>query len=596
MDENITKESANINQKVRDAQIQLLYKQTKIGLIGSLIVALTACLIFWPVLPQWELSLWGGAMILLTLTRGIMVFLFQKRNQLTSDINRWAMLHVISVIISGILWAIPFVFLWPTEHSAYQSIWPIILLPLSAATIATYHSWKPSYVVFIILTALPVSIRFFFGGEVFFTILGFLCLFFIVILLRAGKVINATIIRALKENIRNETLNKDLNTEINKREKLNTQLKQKIAEQKLAENEIRKFSKVFLNGTNPTIIEDLNGNILEVNDEAVNVYGFSKKELVNKSIKLLVPYENHEKTDKLIKLCIEGKLVRDVEGLRRKKNGIEIPVLITLSLLTDEKNNPFAIASTASNITKQKNIEKELTKAKAAAERGNATKDKFFKIISHDLRSPFNSIIGFSDLLYTQYDSFDDLQRKDFIQNINTSSLYAYKLLENLLTWARTQTDEIIINKKNLNLKKLVDTSISPYLSNAGSKKISVINNVQPELIISIDENTALTFIRNLVSNAIKFTNNGGSVTIDSDVNEDKISLHITDTGVGMSPGIIDTLFQVDKNTSTKGTNNEKGTGLGLVICKEFIEKNGGSISVKSEINKGSEFIISLPL
>jgi len=582
MDKCATKEFTNIDKKIREAQVQLLYQQTKTGLIGSLIVALTACFIFWQIIPQWELFLWGGIMVFLTIARGIIVFAFQRRAPLTSDIDRWAMLHVIGVIISGILWAIPIVFLWPEKHSAYQLIWPIILLPLSAATIATYHSWTPSYVSFIIITALPVSIRFFFGGEIFFTILGFLCLFFIVILLRAGKVMHTSIVNAFEVGIRNKALN--------------AQLQQKIVEQKLAENEIRKLSKVFLDGTIPTLIADLNGDILEINDEAVNVYGFSRKELVNKSIKLLVPNKTNEKIDELIKLCIKGELVRDVEVLRRKKNGNEIPVLMTLSLLTDEKNKPFGIASIASDITKQKNIEKELTKSKAAAEKSNATKDKFLKIISHDLKSPFNSIIGFSDLLSTQYDSFDDLQRKDFIRNINTSSLDAYKLLENLLTWARTQTDGIIINKKNLNIKKLVDTSISSYLSNADSKNISVINNVQPELNISIDENTALTFIRNIVSNAIKFTNKGGSVTIDSHVNENSINLHITDTGVGMSPEVIDNLFKIDKTISTKGTNNEKGTGLGLILCKEFIERNGGSISVKSEKNKGSEFIISLPL
>jgi len=460
IDKYATKEFTNIDQKVREAQIQLLYQQTNIGLIGSLIVALTACLIFWQIIPQWELLLWGGTMILLTLARSIILFAFQKREPLTSDINRWARIHVISVIISGIMWVIPIVFLWPAEHSEYQLIWPIILLPLSAATIATYHSWTPSYVSFIILTALPVSIRFFFGGEIFFTILGFLCLFFIVILLRAGKVMHTSIIRAFEIGIRNKELNAQLQQEI----------------------------------------------------------------------------------------------------------------------------------------TKQKKIKKKLIKSKAAVEKINKTKDKFFEIISHDLKSPFNSIIGFSDLLNTQYDSFDDLQRKEFIQSINTSSLDTYKLLENLLTWARTQTDGIIINKKNLNIKKLVDTSISSYLSNANSKKISVINKVQPDLIISIDENTALTFIRNIVSNAIKFTHKGGSVTIDSHVNKDSIKLHITDTGVGMSPEVVDTLFQIDKNISTKGTNNEKGTGLGLILCKEFIEINGGSISVKSEVNKGSEFIISFPL
>ncbi len=595
MKKSVTKEITNIDQKVRNAQVQLLYQQTKTGLIGALIVALTSCVIFWQVVPQWKLSLWAGIITLLTLIRGGIVLAFQRRALLTSNIDRWANLHVIGVIVSGLTWAIPFVFLWPVEHPVYQSVWPIVVLPLSAASVATYYTWKPSYVLFLVLSALPISLRFFFEGGVLFNILGLLCLFLIAILLRAGKVMHAASVRSFEFGIRNEALNKDLKVEITTRKQLNVQLQQEIAERKLAENEIRKLSKVFLDGTNPTFIEDLNGHILEMNNEALNIYGFSREELVGKSIKLLVPDENHEKIEELIKLCLEGKLVRDVEGIRRKKDGNEIPVLMTLSLLTDEEDNPFGIASIDSNITKQKNIEKELTKSKAAAESANAAKDKFFKIISHDLRSPFNSIIGFSDLLKENYDSLDDLKRKEIIQHINISSLSAYNLLENLLTWARTQIDEIKINKENLNLKKLVATSISTSLLDADSKDISIINNVQPEVIISIDKNTALTFIRNIVNNAIKFTHKGGQITIDSNVNKDSIILHITDNGVGMSSEVIDNLFQIDKNTSTKGTNNEKGTGLGLILCKEFIERNGGSITVKSEVNIGSEFIIILP-
>lgn len=595
MKKSVTKKFTNIDQKVRDAQIKLLFKQTNTGLIGVLSVSLTACVVFWEIIPQWQLSLWTGIIILLTIARASVVFAFKRRNTLSSDLDRWANLHFIGVVVSGLTWVIPFIFFWPTEHFAYQLVWPIFVIPMSTAAVATYYTWKPSYISFLLLSALPISLRFFYEGGILYNLMGLLCLFFIAILLRAGKVMHASSIRAFELGIRNEALNKDLKVEITTRKQLNKQLQQEIAERKLAENEIKKLSKVFLDGTNPTFIEDLNGNILEMNNEAVNIYGFSREELVGKSIKLLVPLEKHKKIEELIKLCLEGKLVRDVEGLRKKKDGSEIPVLMTLSLLTDEEDNPFGIASIDSNITELKNIEKELTKSKAAAESANAAKDKFFKIISHDLRSPFNSIIGFSDLLKENYDSFDDLKRKKIIQHINISSLSAYNLLHNLLTWARTQTDEIKINKENLNLNELVATSISTSLLSADSKGVTIINNIQPEIIISIDKNTALTFIRNIVNNAIKFTHKGGKITIDSYLYEDNLKLHITDTGVGMSSEVIDNLFKIDKNVSTKGTNNEEGTGLGLILCKEFIERNGGSITVKSEVNMGSEFIIILP-
>jgi len=591
----VINEIANIDQKVRNAQVQLLYEQTKTGLIGVLIVSLTACVVFWQVIPQWKLILWTGLTVLVTFARGTVVIAFQKRVDASSNIERWANLHVIGVIASGLLWAFPYLFLWPGEQSLFQLLWPIFILPLSAAAVATYYTWRPSYLFFLILTALPQALRFFYEGGELFNILGFLTLFFIAVLLRAGKVMHFASVRSFEFGIRNEALNIELNEAISIRERLNVQLQQEIVERKLAENKIKKLSKVFLEGTNPTFIEDLNGQILEMNNEAVNFYGFSREELIGKTIKLLVPDEKHEKIDELISLCLEGKLVRDVEGLHLKKDGSIIPVLMTLSLLTDDENNPFAIASIASDITEHKNIEKELIKSKAAAESANADKDKFFKIISHDLRGPFNTIIGFSTLLNEEYDSYDDLKRKDYIQQISMSSAYTYNLLETLLDWATTQTDGITINKEDLNLKKLVESSISDAILNADSKNISIINNIQPELFISIDKNTASTFIRNIVNNAIKFTHLGGHITIDSQVNDDHISLHITDTGVGISPEVIDQLFKVGKNISTKGTNNEKGTGLGLILCKEFIERNGGSITVKSEVNKGSEFIITLP-
>lgn len=595
MEENVANELLNIEQKVRKAQITLLYKQTKTGLIGGVIVAFTACIVFMPVISQWKLYLWTGLIVLLTIIRGITVLAFEKSILVTSNISKWANFHVLGIVFSGLLWAVPFLYLWPTEYSIYQAIWPILILPLSTAAVVTYHTWNPSYILFLILTALPMSLRFFFEGGELFNMLGLLTLFFIVVLLRAGKVMYIASLRSFEFGIRNETLNVKLNKEIIIRERLNTQLQQKIVEGELTRKEIRKLSKVFLEGRNPTFIKDLNGSILDINNEAVNFYGFSREELIGKSIKMLVPSEMHEKIDKLIKRCLDGVLVRDVECLQQKKDGGKIPVLITLSLLTDEKNTPFAIASIVSDITFQKNIEKELKISKNVAEKANAAKDKFFKIISHDLKSPFNSVVGFSNLLKDNYNSFDDLKRKEFIEHINTSSNSAFALLENLLNWARTQTNEIIINKEKLNLKELVDTSILTCMLNANSKEINIINNVQPEIFITIDENTTLTFIRNIVNNAIKFTHKGGKVILESNVIANNVQLHIVDTGVGMSSEFIRDLFKINKNKSTKGTNNEGGTGLGLILCKEFIEKNGGNITVKSEVGKGSEFIIQLP-
>lgn len=232
-----TKKITNIDQKVREAQIRLLYQQTWTGLIGVLIVSLTACIIFWRVVPQWKLSLWCGVSILLTLARGGLNFAFQKRESETSDIDRWATIHVIGVSLSALMWAIPSLFLWPTDYSVFQLAWPILILPLSAAAVSTYNIWIPSYASFVILTVIPLSLRFFYEGGELLNIMGLLALFFLAVILRAGKVMHAASLRSLEFGIRNEILNVDLKEVATIREQLNARLQQKIVEQTLAEEE-----------------------------------------------------------------------------------------------------------------------------------------------------------------------------------------------------------------------------------------------------------------------------------------------------------------------------------------------------------------------
>ncbi|WP_339889181.1 tetratricopeptide repeat-containing sensor histidine kinase [uncultured Flavobacterium sp.] len=269
--------------------------------------------------------------------------------------------------------------------------------------------------------------------------------------------------------------------------------------------------------------------------------------------------------------------------------GVSILILLMGFILLSR----FAIKKKANKLLIQKN--EVISNQRDELKQINSTKDKFFSIISHDLRSPFSNILGFTNLLVEDYDTFDDAEKKDIIIQLNKSAKTTFELLANLLTWSQTQTGQIEINKENLNLKELIDTSCAPYVSIAVQKNIDITCKVPQESTIYIDKNTASVFISNIINNAIKFTPQGGKIIVDYIENEDTIELHIIDTGVGMSQDTLDKLFKIEEHISTKGTNNEEGTGLGLILSKEFIQKNGGTITVTSQVGKGSHFIISLP-
>ena len=225
----------------------------------------------------------------------------------------------------------------------------------------------------------------------------------------------------------------------------------------------------------------------------------------------------------------------------------------------------------------------------------NATKDKFFSIIAHDLKSPFNAIFGFSSLLKDNYYVFDDDEKKEFIDEIDNSSKNAYQLLENLLIWASSQQGKIEIKKEKTNLKQFILDAVSPYKSGAKKKKITFTNSVSENITVFIDKQTIKTVIANLFSNAVKFTPDKGHISINASTIDKFVEIRVCDNGVGISPNDIIRIFRIDESHTTLGTNNEKGTGLGLSLCKEFVEKNGGKIWVESKIGIGSEFIFTIP-
>jgi signal transduction histidine kinase len=226
----------------------------------------------------------------------------------------------------------------------------------------------------------------------------------------------------------------------------------------------------------------------------------------------------------------------------------------------------------------------------------NATKDKFFSIIAHDLRNPLGSFKEVTRLLNDAYDDFTEQERKEFLEILKSSSENIYSLLENLLEWSMSQKGAIQFNPVKFELNDIVIPTINVLKLSAENKSIQIENNIKNDTIITADPNLMTTVLRNIISNAIKFTSPNGTVKISSITDNNYINISITDTGIGMSPKIIEKLFRIDVNINSLGTSNEKGTGLGLILCKEFIEKHNGKISVESEIGKGSTFLIQIPI
>jgi signal transduction histidine kinase/Tfp pilus assembly protein PilF len=225
----------------------------------------------------------------------------------------------------------------------------------------------------------------------------------------------------------------------------------------------------------------------------------------------------------------------------------------------------------------------------------NQTKDKLFAIIAHDLKSPFMSLIGFSQILNEEIEAENLHEAKVYAGYIHTSSSQLVILIQNLLDWARIQKQMIIASKEKHQLKSLIDEIVKPYIISAHAKGIKLVVDCENDLSIYADKGMIESAIRNLISNAIKFTNSDGSIVIKTGLIKDRVELEVADNGVGMDNDELKNLFDPQNSFTTQGTDNEKGTGLGLIIVKDFIEKNNGTISVQSEKGKGTKFIISLP-
>ncbi len=225
----------------------------------------------------------------------------------------------------------------------------------------------------------------------------------------------------------------------------------------------------------------------------------------------------------------------------------------------------------------------------------NASKNKFFSIIAHDLKNPLHNVLGYSSLLYKDYERFNETERRRFATDIYHSTHSIYRLLQNLLEWSRSQTGALNFTPSDVEYHRILDNAIGVLKSLAEQKNIKINMESDPDLKIYADPVMIETVLRNLINNAIKFTPDGGHIEVNAKkINED-IIISVIDSGIGISDEDSQNLFKIDSKVKRKGTNNEDGSGLGLILCHEFINKHNGKIWVESKLGKGSEFIFTIP-
>lgn len=257
----------------------------------------------------------------------------------------------------------------------------------------------------------------------------------------------------------------------------------------------------------------------------------------------------------------------------------------------DYVTKPFSAAELIARVNTQIGLKRATEELRVL----NANKDKFFSIIAHDLKGPFQGLLGLTEMLQDNFDRLSDEQKTTFIEDIHTSANKFYSMLDNLLMWARVQMGRAKPDKISFRLNDILNDILDIMKHNALNKYISLVNEIEDSIVVFGDKNLANRILHNLISNSIKFSNNGGFVKSSVKLVGSTYEISVSDNGIGIKPESLKRMFLIGENISTQGTSGEVGTGLGLILCKDLAELNGGKIFVESKVGEGTKFTFTLP-
>ncbi|MBI1939366.1 MAG: PAS domain-containing sensor histidine kinase [Ignavibacteriales bacterium] len=380
------------------------------------------------------------------------------------------------------------------------------------------------------------------------------------------------------------------------------------AEQKLQDVE-NKFQSLFEDLEDVVYESTPDGKFVDLNPAGMDFFGISNNEELQRINIAKEMYLHGNEREKFKEELEKYGFVKDYQLDIRKLSGEVATVLETSYAVKNDEGKIIAYRGILRDITEEKRnetrlrqllvrfefINDQLKKSQDELINLNQAKDRLFSIIAHDLRSPFSALLSFSEFLADDIDNMERDEIKSFSEKIHESAKNVFTLLENLLQWSRIQSGKIPYQPSKFNMNSKIEQVINLLRNNAENKKIIITNNAESTSFVFADEDMIFSVIQNLLSNAIKFTREGGSITFNSLLNNEHWKFSVTDNGVGISEEDLEKLFRVDSHHTTYGTNEEKGSGLGLVICKEMIERNKGKIWVKSKKGEGTSFHFTLP-
>lgn len=356
------------------------------------------------------------------------------------------------------------------------------------------------------------------------------------------------------------------------------------------------FELIFQMIPDPIIITDIEtGAIINYNQKFLDISGYSREDLEGKSTLEINLWKDIQNRDVVKKEMQEKQKIVYYEFCFLTKDGNEFIGLYSARIIL--LNGLPYLLNVITDITSRIRIEKELEQKNMELEMSNQERDKLFSIIAHDLKGPLGSMMSLTEIMTEKTEIIEPDKMTDLVKALHNTSKNVYALIENLLDWSLMKRGRFDFKPKTFQAKKAILDVVSGLSGMAKNKSVNIEISVPSDLIFQADLKMFQTILRNLVSNAVKFSNPNGMVTISvQDTSEGMIQISVTDNGIGMEPDLIKQLFQIDANVGRQGTDGESTNGLGLVLCKEFVEKHQGNIWAESESNKGSAFHFTIPM